>query len=418
MGNLLQSPSAQCLCRVFAALALLSLPLLTLGCWAGVAQSQYTPVSEKFGEEPTTHGHYVLYVPSTYDSRFPCPVIVTCAGGWAPVYDVPGRHIQEWKTLAENHGWIVVAPWVGQWVTSSLWSVEARMHKNEKIMRYNEKMILGCLSLLRDRYNIDEKRVCITGLRSGGYATYGVGLRHPDVFAAIVARKCSFTEDFLPLVLPPGAETVPVLVYWDERDSTEVHKQSLAAVDSLRSKGLTVEKRIVAGAWYDRRPEIAMGFFLKQLGPALAKQSSSRGVPVVSDGGGISCDIRLVDVGRGTVVGQANGTDSQENLLVLAKNLAGDLQAAPGTKGQSVAVVSLRNRSRTEVGATVCEEVADKLTNALVAAAWFQVRERIDLRKLVDEKDLDSMGIVNNPAVRRKFAGAKFIVIGGVTVTE
>ena len=44
------------------------------------------------------------------------------------------------------------------------------------------------------------------------------------------------------------------------------------------------------------------------------------------------------------------------------------------------------------------------------------MKERIDLRGIIDEQDLDAAGIVKNENVRKKLAGVKYIVLGGVTV--
>ena len=87
-------------------------------------------------------------------------------------------------------------------------------------------------------------------------------------------------------------------------------------------------------------------------------------------------------------------------------------------KGESIAVVSLRNRSSTDHGRTVADELADKLTGDLVSLDWFKVKERLDLRAILDEKDLEKAAIVKNAAVKKKLANIKYIVVGGLTVTE
>ena len=63
-------------------------------------------------------------------------------------------------------------------------------------------------------------------------------------------------------------------------------------------------------------------------------------------------------------------------------------------------------------------DCCDKVQGALIDGGWFDVKERIDLRGVLSEQDLDAAGIVKNASVRDKLAGVKYIVIGGVTVTE
>lgn len=131
-----------------------------------------------------------------------------------------------------------------------------------------------------------------------------------------------------------------------------------------------------------------------------------------------SCDLRVVAVRDGLSVASASGEASLEKLGQLAKALAGKLRREILVKGESIAVVSLRNRSNTDQGRTTAEELADKLSGALIKTGWFNVKERVDLRAVLGERELDTAGIVNNDRARQKFTGIKYVVIGGVTVTH
>jgi curli biogenesis system outer membrane secretion channel CsgG len=102
----------------------------------------------------------------------------------------------------------------------------------------------------------------------------------------------------------------------------------------------------------------------------------------------------------------------------LAKALSKKLKEGMMVKGESISVVSLRNRSGTPQGKVVADELADKVSGALVDTRWFEVRERTDLRGILNEQDLETAGIVKKEDVKEKLAGVKYIVIGGVTVTE
>ena len=132
----------------------------------------------------------------------------------------------------------------------------------------------------------------------------------------------------------------------------------------------------------------------------------------------VSCDLRLVRASDGTVVAGATGQARREQLEPLAAALAGKLKEGVLVKGETVAVATLANRSGTDGCRVVADELADKTTGALVALGWFDVKERIGLRALLDEKELDSAEIVKNPKVQGRLAGVKFLVIGGVTVSE
>lgn len=133
-------------------------------------------------------------------------------------------------------------------------------------------------------------------------------------------------------------------------------------------------------------------------------------------GQSVSADLRIVRVSDGSVLASASDRSGMRRLSDLAKALSSRLRSDMPLRGESIAVLSLRNRSHTNKGLTVAEELADKVSGALLATSWFQVKERIDIRGIVDEKDLDSSGIVNNKNVRRRLSGVKYIVMGGVTV--
>jgi len=131
----------------------------------------------------------------------------------------------------------------------------------------------------------------------------------------------------------------------------------------------------------------------------------------------VTCDVRVVRLSDGSVEAHASGGAYSGKLEQLAAALARKLRDGVLIKGESVAVVSLRNRSGTTMGRTLADELADKLSGSLAQTGWFNVKERIDLRSVLAEKDLESVhGIVGNRSVTQRLAGVAYIVIGGVTV--
>ena len=131
-----------------------------------------------------------------------------------------------------------------------------------------------------------------------------------------------------------------------------------------------------------------------------------------------SIDVRVVSVEGGTVVAGASGSAPRGRLSDLCRSLAQKLQEGVLLKGESVAVLSLRNRSATRHGRTVADEVADKLSGALVDTRWFDVKERINLRGVVDEQSLEKSSLVKSPVVREKLHRLKYVIMGGVSVPD
>ncbi|MFP4052422.1 MAG: prolyl oligopeptidase family serine peptidase [Phycisphaerae bacterium] len=239
-------------------LPILLLAVLLAGC--PVPQPQNTPAQHWKEIDPATGKGFYLYVPSNYSDDKPTPMIISCHG--TPPYDVAEHHIREWKMLGEQNGCIVVAP--------ELIGTDGVLGDGPLVgMIANERRILSIISLLGYRYNIDRKNVMITGFSGGGFPTYWVGLRHPDIFSTVVARNCNFNRWNLHGWYPKEAMDTKVMVYYGENDPGAIQTQSENAVKYLRSQGFAVEKRVVPGKGHQRVPSIAMQFFRDHWKPAV-----------------------------------------------------------------------------------------------------------------------------------------------------
>lgn len=238
---------------------LLAALLVLLPSIAGcpVPQAQNTPVKQKHYQHPGTKETYWLYVPRTYREDTPAPLIISCHG--TPPFDVNEHHIREWKMLAERNGCIVATPnlqatdgIIGDGPVSGMLECERR--------------IMTLISLLGYRYNINRDKIMITGFSGGGFPTYWVGLRHPEVFSAVVARNCNFSGGNLDGWILPAhkARRTRIKVYYGSNDPFPIILQSRAGIKYLRSKGFQhVESQVLPGKGHQRQPEVAMEFFMR-----------------------------------------------------------------------------------------------------------------------------------------------------------
>ena len=235
----------------------LLLPAVLAGC--AVNQDQATPVQERLELDPATGRGYYIYVPSTYRHDQAAPLIVTCHG--TPPYDVPNHHIREWKKLGEQNRCIVVAP--------ELIATDGILGDGPIIgMLASEKYILSLISLLGYHYNIDRANIMITGFSGGGFPTYWVGLRHPDVFSTVVARNCNFSKHNLDgWFQVDEARKTSVMIYHGSNDPGAIVGQSRAGIKYLQSQGFVVDKAVIPGAGHERHPEVAMEYFRKHWRP-------------------------------------------------------------------------------------------------------------------------------------------------------
>jgi len=226
------------------------------GC--AIPQSQNTRNWQQFEHDPATGKGYYLFVPATYNEKTAAPMIISCHG--TPPFDVANHHIKMWKKLGEDNGCIVVAP--------ELVGTDGLIGDGPVVaMLANERFILSIICQLGYRFNIDRANIMITGFSGGGFPTYWVGLRHPEVFSAVVAQNCNFSRYNVHGWYPPDARKSSVMVYYGSNDPPTISSQSRAAIRYLREKGFTVETRVLSGLGHQRRPEIAMEFFRRNWRP-------------------------------------------------------------------------------------------------------------------------------------------------------
>jgi poly(3-hydroxybutyrate) depolymerase len=212
-----------------------------------------TPVGKWYWTEPVTGSSYYIYVPLKYDHSKAAPVIISCHG--TIPYDVSNSHIETWKGFGEKYGCIVICPdLVG---TDGIFG-----DGSTGAMLEDERRILSILSSLSYKYNIDRANILLTGFSGGGFPTYFVGLRNPDVFTCIAPRNSNFNENNLHGWYPPEAKDLPIFVPWGSNDPGTIQAQAQNAVSYLRRHGFTrVRQKIIPGAGHERRPNLTMGFF-------------------------------------------------------------------------------------------------------------------------------------------------------------
>ena len=231
------------------------LPVLLLaGC--PVPQPQNTIESERYETSTVTGTGYWLFVPANYRHDHPMPLVVTCHG--TVPFDVANHHVRELKYLAEQYRWIVVAP--------ELVGTDGILGNGPvRDMLEDERRILGIISSLGYRYNIDRNNVMITGFSGGGFPAHWVGLRNPDLFSVVVARNCNFSASNMEGWFLPEAKSTRILIYYGENDPGAIALQSRAGIEFLQSRGFSVATATIPGAGHERKPEVAFKFMRENL---------------------------------------------------------------------------------------------------------------------------------------------------------
>ncbi|MBI2875576.1 MAG: hypothetical protein HYY20_01700 [Candidatus Tectomicrobia bacterium] len=108
---------------------------------------------------------YTLYVPESYRPDREWPLIVAMHGGGGNDNDF----IWLWLRQARSKGYLLVAPKSMDltWTPKDI------------------RVVLMAIEEVRSIYRINPKGIFLTGVSDGGTFSYEVGLRHPELFAAI-----------------------------------------------------------------------------------------------------------------------------------------------------------------------------------------------------------------------------------------
>ena len=135
---------------------------------------------------------YALYVPRDYDARRAWPLVVALHGAGSNhrhmlrrVFGLDNRPGETDEEASRNElplpdvEALVVAP-----------------YGRGELMGYDglgEEDVLRVIADVRRAYKIDPERISLTGLSMGGGGTWTIGLRHPELFAAL-APVCGVTD--------------------------------------------------------------------------------------------------------------------------------------------------------------------------------------------------------------------------------
>jgi phospholipase/carboxylesterase len=136
--------------------------------------------------EPGSRGGFSLYVPEYYTPDRAWPLVMALHGGSGN-----GRgFLWSWLRDARSHGAILVAPTATgptptkSTPTKSTWSLMGEDTDSPNLARI--------LDLVRNRYNIDPKRLLLTGMSDGGTFCYVSGLDSASPFTHLAPVSATF----------------------------------------------------------------------------------------------------------------------------------------------------------------------------------------------------------------------------------
>ncbi len=128
------------------------------------------------GNEPGSRGGFSLYVPEYYTPDQSWPLVVALHGGSGN-----GRSfLWTWLPEARSHGAILVSPTA----VGDTWALMGDDADTPNLARI--------IDFVRGRWNVDDKRILMTGMSDGGTFCYVSGLVEPSPFTHLAPVAAAF----------------------------------------------------------------------------------------------------------------------------------------------------------------------------------------------------------------------------------
>ena len=193
---------------------------------------------------------YELFVPSTYNRSRPTPLIVALHCLSAVAHDmIRYEHLTK---LAEERGYIAVAPmgyndhgWYGSRGPGRAPVVGrgggASNDDPDNLGELSELDVMNVLGLVRKEFNIDSNRIYLMGHSMGGGGTWYLGMKRPEIWAALAPAAPAIVSSPDDLV---KIKNTPVIVVQGDDDrfvKVDTTRQWVEKMKSLGMKYLYIE---------------------------------------------------------------------------------------------------------------------------------------------------------------------------------
>ena len=197
---------------------------------------------------------YVVYVPKDYSPEKPLPAILFLHGA--------GEQGDDGKKQAEVGLGSAIRLAEDKWNYIVMFPQKP---KGKGGFMDHEKLILDIVEKTRKEYKVDDKRLYITGLSMGGFGTWSLIAKYPDIFAA-AAPVCGGGN-------PADAPKIKDLAIWNfhgDKDNAVPIKKSQEMIDAIKTAGGTPKFTIYPGVGHNSwdkayREEKLNEWFLQQV---------------------------------------------------------------------------------------------------------------------------------------------------------
>ena len=184
--------------------------------------------------DPNLHCQYLLFIPEDYgkkDELWPLILFLHGAGERGSDLELVKKHgIPKIVETQKDFPFIAVSP---QCPEDRWWTQETGMLK-------------ALLDEIISQYNVDTRRIYLTGLSMGGYGTWAMASEYPEYFAAIVPI-CGGGE----ASMAKNLKNIPVWAFHGAKDPTVPLRRSVEMVEAVKAAGGNAKLTVYPDALHD-----------------------------------------------------------------------------------------------------------------------------------------------------------------------
>ena len=204
----------------------------------------------RFEEADGKDQEYRVYEPTAYDGADATPLVIALHGlGSGTMYMMEYNNLVE---EAERYGFLVATPmgynergWYGARGEGNDFNRRREDPGPENLGALSEQDVLNVLAIMREDYNVDERRIYLIGQSMGGGGTWHLGTKYPDIWAALAPlapAASSMSPDRL-----EHAVHLPVMVVMGDADQLVDVNVTRQWVEKMKALGMTYEYIEVEG---------------------------------------------------------------------------------------------------------------------------------------------------------------------------
>lgn len=202
-----------------------------------------------FFKEANKDQNYVLYIPKTYDSSKPAPLIILLHG----LRSKPTQIINYSGIIseAEKRGYVIAAPfgyndrgWYGSRGKGKDGFGFGKAGDPDNLGELSEMDVINVLKIVQKDLSIDSDRIFLMGHSMGGGGAMYLASKYPDIWSGLACLAPAFQKQSTKL---ENAKHLPVYVTTGDRDFLVPVRGVRRWVDEMKSLKMDVHYKEIKG---------------------------------------------------------------------------------------------------------------------------------------------------------------------------